>query len=350
MFWYIYGTILVICHIPIAIDVIRLVRPERSPKIPRVSGSISRYVLVFLTGLVFCVAILQHFIVFLPLVAPNPLHSPKGLIHIVFSMWVWINVTVHFYTAFFTHPGEDRELPLSESENRKGLWNGNGLTYRNHGTRTDFEVSELDLPVYSVESLGNHCSTIPKPQTGMEWSPKRSNYCRVCKSNVAYADHHCPYIGNCLGLRNYAHFYLGAIYGLLGMLYALYITLPYFYRCDIKSLFGLMVEENDLIACIELGTQSRTVIPILVVLWICWNVVFVHTVLLLADISTFNLFKNIRQVPLLRFTWQRIRGRLCLQSRSRLSVLLRKQRPNILYYIFPLRNKVIRLKEPISIL
>ena len=354
MFWYIYGTIIVICHIPIAIDVIRLVHPKRCPKIPRISGSISRYVLAFLTGLVFCVAILQHFIIFLPLVAPDPLHTPKGYVHVVLSTWVWINVTVHFYTAFFTHPGEDRELPFSDSENQKGLWNGNsgnGLTYRNHGPRMgDFEVSELDIPVYRVESLDTHCSQIPGSQTGMEWSPKRSNYCRVCQTNVAYADHHCPYIGNCLGLRNYAHFYLGAVYGLFGMLYALYITLPYFYRCDIKPLLGLMEEENSMKICRELGTQSRAAIPILVVLWISWNMVFVHTVLLLADISTFTLFKNTQNVPLLRFTWQRIRGRLFLQPCSRLSVLLRKQRPNILYYILPLRSKIIRLKEPISIL
>ena len=357
MFWYIYGTIIVVCHIPIAIDVVRLVRPKRCPKIPRVSGSISRYVLAFLTGFVFCIAILQHFIVFLPLVAPDPLHTLKGHIHIIFSTWVWINITVHFYTAFFTHPGEDRELPFGRNENQKELSNGNtgnGLTYRNHGTRTgDFATAELDLPVYSMESgLDINCNQTPGTHTGMEWSPKRSNYCGVCQINVVYADHHCPYIGNCLGLRNYAHFFLGAIYGLLGMLYALYITLPYFYRCDIKPLLGLMkeFEENTLRICGELGTLSRTSIPVLVVLWTCWNVVFVHKVLLLADVSMFNLFKNTQKVPLLRFTWQRISGRRFLQPHSRFNVLLRRQRPNILYYILPLRNKFIRLKEPISIL
>ena len=356
MFWYIYGTILVICHIPIVIDVIRLVRPKRCPKIPRISGSISRYVLAFLTGLVFCVSILQYFVIFLPLVSQDPLNSLKGLIHVTFSLWVWINITVHFYMALFVHPGEDRELLLSHSENQKGLWNGNsgnGLTYRNHGTQTsNFEISELDLPVYSEESLDSS-SHISRPQTGMEWSPKRSNYCRVCQLNVAYADHHCPYIGNCLGLRNYAHFYLGLVYGLLGMLYALYITLPYFYKCDIKPLFnyfGLVEEEEILKACSELGTQSRASIPILVVLWLCWNMISIQTVMLLADISTFNVLKNTQRVPLLRFTWQRIRGRLFLHPHSRLNVLLKKQRPNILYYILPLRNKVIRLKEPISIL
>ena len=355
MFWYIYGTIIVVCHVPIAVDVVRLVRPKRCSKIPRISGQISRYVLLFLTGLVFCIAISQHFIVFLPLVAPDPLHSLKGLVHVVFPLWVWVNVTVHFYTAFFVHPGEDKELSLSGIINasRKELWNrssGSGLTYRSHGTPNDdidFEASELDLPVYSTDS--DNLSQNAIPHTGMEWNPKRSNYCRACQLNVTYADHHCPYIGNCLGLRNYAHFYMVAIYGLVGMLYALYITLPYFYRCDIKPFLGLTEGEKNLKSlCDELGTQSRTLIPILMVLWVCWNVVFVHTVLLLADISTFNLFKNVQQVPLLQFVWQRIRGGAFRHPHSRLNVLLRKQRPNILYYIFPLRNKAIRFKDPVS--
>lgn len=352
MFWYVYGTVIVICHVPITVDIIRLVRPEW--KIPRVTGSVTQFVLVFLSVLVFCVSIIQHFTFFLPLLAPDPLHSLDGILHIVFSVWIWINVTVHFYMTLFVHPGEDKELMLSDNDNQNGLWNENtesGLTYRSRrGTQTGGdEASEMGL--YSIETSDD--PQLPKPQTGIEWSPKRTNYCRVCQINVAYADHHCPYIGRCLGFYNYAHFYIGMIYGLLGMLYAMFVTLPHFYRCDIKSLlvyFGLMDEEASSDVCEELGTQSRASVPVLVALWGCWNMVSIQTFFLLADISTFNVLKNIQRVPILRFTWHRIKGRKCLQPQSRLSVLLRKQRPNILYYILPLRNRSIRLREPISML
>ena len=362
MFWYIFGTVIVICHIPITVDIIRLVRPQL--KIPRVTGSVSRLVLVFLTGSTFCVVIYQYFTVFVPLVAPDPLHSLYSAFHVGFAAWMWINVVGHFYMALFVHPGEDRESELpsvvSDTQRSGNGTTGTDLIYRSRWTRVSedatsdttnhLDTSELELPVCDALSRDN--VQITNLQSGMEWRPRRSNYCRVCRVNVAYADHHCPYIGKCLGVNNYAHFYIGLIYGLLGMLYTLYVTLPYFYMCDIKPILQLtsIGEEERLNVCEQLGTKSRAPITTLVVMWICFNMVLIHTAFLLADISTVNVLKNFQQVPVFRFMWHRIMGRIYLQPHSRFNVLLRKRRPNILYYIFPLRSKKIQVRQPVSLL
>lgn len=359
MFWYIFGTVIVICHIPITVDIIRLVRPQL--KIPRVSGSISRLVLVFLTGLTFCVVIYQYFTVFVPLVAPDPLHSLYSAFHVGFAVWLWINVVGHFYTALFVHPGEDREseLPsvLSDTQRSGNGATGTDLTYRSRGTQVSVntanhsETSELELPV--CDALWSDNVQITKLQCGMEWRPRRSNYCRVCRINVAYADHHCPYLGKCLGVNNYAHFYIGLIYGLLGMLYTLYVSLPYFYMCDIKPMLGLLTsvdEEKRPNVCEWLGTKSRVPISTLVVTWICSTMVLIQTAFLLSDISTVIVLKNFQRVPVLRFMWHRFMGRIYLQPHSRFNVLIRKQRPNILYYILPLRSKKIQVRQPVSLL
>ena len=61
--------------------------------------------------------------------------------------------------------------------------------------------------------------------------PIRAKHCRYCKTCVAEEDHHCPFIGNCVGQDNYGSFFgylattvLGAIL-FVTILYQVYATL-----------------------------------------------------------------------------------------------------------------------------
>ena len=352
-------------HVPIIVDILRFFFPKW--RLSRLTTRVIKYVLITIMTIIYCIALGYHVMVFLPLLSDN-FKSFKWVLHLGFACWLWINMIVNYSFAVFVHPGTDKTH--LESDNKKDLPMGTAAQERDRNTDSNQtsisfrardknadpnQTSILFRAQRGTSSAGNTTSVQDSstdggsfsredkviPKHGMDWEPKRSYFCKACQTKILYMDHHCPFTGNCVGFRNYSHFYLWLLYGTIGLAYAALVTFPYFNECKMKNVwwfFGFVESRVKSPVCAEVGVHPYIFLPALAGCWVCVNMLSLQTLTLLTDVSTFNCIVNSVKLPLLRFAWHRIRGGKFREPNSRLNVLLLRQRKSVLWFLLPVRN------------
>ena len=212
-------------------------------------------ILFALTLIGFCTVVFFQYIVwtFTPLM---------GLMLALLGLCILGNVLYNYYQAVMVSPGVP---PLAVDASEYGHASALGNRLRNYER----------LPS-DDEDVSPSATRYPACKKCTRIRPPRTHHCSVCKSCIYRYDHHCPWIYNCVGMRNYRFFYLFILYAVLVVAFYLSVALRSFLKA---------IEHNPV------PTEGRAVIVMSFVLAAAVGVALVaflafHTYLLLTNQTT----------------------------------------------------------------
>jgi len=82
------------------------------------------------------------------------------------------------------------------------------------------DVAEPETQEKKKSGDRRHCKWCAK------YKPDRCHHCRTCKTCILKMDHHCPWIYNCVGFRNYKYFFLLLLYSATACLFITFTMVP----------------------------------------------------------------------------------------------------------------------------
>ncbi|XP_016363531.1 palmitoyltransferase ZDHHC18-like isoform X3 [Sinocyclocheilus anshuiensis] len=227
--------------------------------------------LIFITtGLFFtfdCPFLVHHLTVFIPVI---------GGVLFVFVIFTLLQTS-------FTDPGIlPRALPDEAADIERQIDNSGSSTYRPPPRTKEILINDQVVKL-------KYCFSCKM------FRPPRTSHCSLCDNCVERFDHHCPWVGNCVGKRNYRFFY--------AFIVSLSFLTSFIFGCVITHLTlirfkaGLFSDqslsstgsqdENGIIQAIQ--DSPASVVELVICFFSIWSILGLsgfHTYLVAANLTT----------------------------------------------------------------
>ncbi|XP_048010184.1 palmitoyltransferase ZDHHC18-A isoform X2 [Megalobrama amblycephala] len=211
--------------------------------------------LIFITsGLFFtfdCPFLVHHLTVFIPVI---------GGVLFVF-------VIVSLFQTSFTDPGIlPRASPDEAADIERQIDNSGSSTYRPPPRTKEILINDQVVKL-------KYCFTCKM------FRPPRTSHCGLCDNCVERFDHHCPWVGNCVGKRNYRFFY--------AFIVSLSFLTSFIFGCVITHLTLRSQGDKGIIQAIQ--DSPASVVELVICFFSIWSILGLsgfHTYLVASNLTT----------------------------------------------------------------
>ena len=143
-------------------------------------------------------------------------------------------------------------------------------------------LSNTKLPRTKDVLVNGYTVKVKFCETCLLFRPPRASHCSICNNCVQRFDHHCPWVGQCIALRNYPYFICFISTSTLLCLYV--FVLSWVSMLEVHGKMLLMVITDDIIFIV-------LILYCFVVVWFVGGLTVFHLYLICTNQTTYESFR-----------------------------------------------------------